>query len=143
MKLRIYHALILTVLIFVSCTTGYEADNFRYDYLFNDGNSKVWLIDEHYIDGKNIIPANTRDRQVMIFHSTGTVKIGKVKNISTPSMQIGHYYVNSDKKILEIKLDRKNWILEMTAISEDSISLKASSRSDIKEDLKLIPFPER
>lgn len=125
-----------------SCTTGYEADNFRYDYLFNDGNSKVWLIDEHYIGGENVIPANTRDRQVMIFHSSGTVKIGKVKNIGTPSMRIGHYYVNSDKKVLEIKIERQNWVLSMSAISEDSISLKATAKSDIKEDIKLIPFPE-
>lgn len=113
----------------------------KLDYLFHDSNSKVWIMNQHIVDSINIAPYNWRDKNLVIFYNNGKVYFTPVKSLGEPPL-VGTYYIDSDEKRLDIYVNKKNWILKMPYVNEDSIMFIHTKESDIDQDFQIKPFPQ-
>lgn len=135
--------LYITVLLLLSaCTAGFDLQSVKYDALFNDSNSKVWLMNKHWVNGVNISPYNFPDKNMVIFYNSGKVYIVPVKGLGTKLPIKGTYYVDSDEKLLEMTFKKEKWVMKMDYITEDSVMLVHTPKSDIEQDFQIIPLPE-
>lgn len=116
----------------------------HYDSLFNDGNSKVWMIQNVLIDGVDVTPTDKMSKDLMIFYRSRNVTIVPLKQMGAVVPKRGVYSLDSDDK--EIDLDfmetKESWKFDLVYVTEDSILM--SPRKDCQPEFKirLIPFPE-
>lgn len=137
---RIY---LIFPLIFVGCTTGISMESVDYNSLFNDSNSKVWLVNKVIIGNADISPVKNMDKDIMVFHVNGNCDYIALKDVTRKSPRKGYYYLNSNERTMII--DYKNgesWDLKLSYLTEDSILMEPTRKSDILIAVQLKPFPE-
>lgn len=139
--MRLFLGIILVASL-SGCTSGFDLNAVKLDNLFHDSNSKVWIMNQQIVDSVNIAPINWWDKNLVIFYNTGRVYFTPVKALGEQSPLVGSYYIDSDDKTVEIFLKKKNWILKMPYVSEDSIMLIHTKESEIEQDFQLKPFPQ-
>lgn len=139
--MRVILGIILSLSL-MGCTSGFDLNSVKLDNLFHDSNSKVWIMNQHIVDSVNIAPINWWDKNLVIFYNTGKVYFTPVKTLGEQPPLVGSFYIDSDEKRMEIFVDKKYWILNLPYVNEDSILLIHTSKSDIKQDFQLKPFPQ-
>lgn len=134
---------VLTSLIFSSCTTGVDLESVDYTSLFTDSNSKVWLVNKMLLQEANIAPIDNNDKDILIFHQNGHCDLISMKDLTRKPVRKGEFQLDSKKRLLTIEFyDKQNWDFEIPYITEDSILLNARKTSDIPFSIQLKPFPE-
>ena len=142
--MKLLSALILIISLF-SCTTGVTLRPVRYSALFNDYNSKVWIINKMIIDGVVVSPSETYDKHIMVFHyNQQHLDYIALRDITRKPPRKGYYFVDSDKKKLTIEFNDndENWIFDLVYLTEDSILMQSTTKSDFDATIQLKPFPE-
>jgi hypothetical protein len=138
--------LLFSALILASCTSNIRLKKVNYGSLLHNDNSKVWLINRQIVNNININNGHNWYKELMIFHSNGVVEIISMQDLGKKLPKKGHYYLNSDKKLLEISFTGKNgienWNMELTSLTEESIFMRPTKDSDTEISLQIIPFPE-
>lgn len=134
--------IIVLSLILIGCTGGIPLENVSYDSLLTDDNSKVWLINKQSINKVNFANNHVWNKDLMIFHKSGRVELIPLKAMGKALPKVGHFYLNSDDKILEITFPNEEWKMNLDYITEDSIYMKSVKGSDAKFDIQIIPLPE-
>ena len=126
-----------------SCSTGISLDSVDYGSLFDDSNSKVWLVNKHMVDNANITPVNFYDKEIMIFHKSGVVDCIALKEITRKKPRKGQYVLDSRNRTMKIEFeDDQIWDLDLSYITEDSILMEPTKNSDINIAVQLKPLPE-
>jgi hypothetical protein len=130
-------------LIAFSCTTGISLVSVDYGSLFNDSNSKVWLVNKHVVDNANITPIKLYDKEIMIFHNNGVVDCIALKDITRKKTRKGQYVLDSENRTMKIEFKNDQiWDLDLSYITEDSILMEPTKSSDINITVQLKPLPE-
>ena len=124
------------------CTSGFDLNAVKVDNLFHDSNSKVWIMNQHIVDSVNIAPYRWSEKNLVIFFNTGKVYFTPVKALGEQPPLVGTFYIDSDEKRMDIYVDKQNWILQMPYITEDSVMLLHTKKSEIKQDFQIKPFPQ-
>jgi len=137
-----YSTLSILTFILASCTSSVDLKSIDYSGLLDDGNSKVWIISEEEVAGTVISDPSLYRKKMIVFHNSGVVNMIPVNALGDREPERGYFFVNSDKKILNLEFKKELWVLEMVHLTEDSIVCKALSESDLQVNFKLIPFPE-
>ncbi len=133
-------SVIVLTFILSSCLMGTEVKAIRYDDLFHDRTSKVWVVNQVWINNSNISSRNNKEKDVMIFHENGIVDLIAMKNITRRSPEKGEFIVH--ERLLTIEyLERKD-IFEIAHVSEDSILLVPTEKSGNQYRIQLKPFME-
>ncbi|NVK63759.1 MAG: hypothetical protein HWE22_04195 [Flavobacteriales bacterium] len=130
------------LLVLTSCTAGVELKEVEYDYLMNDGNSKVWMIDQMIVKNSNIASPFDSEKELLIFYQSGRFQYIPVKQLGHQNGKVGNYVLFSKEKELKLYFKKKLWHFAMTEISEDAITLVPVENSDEQFTLKLIPLKE-
>ena len=137
---RIY---LIFPLIFAGCTTGISMDSVDYYSLFNDSNSKVWLVNKVIIENADIAPVTNTDKDIMVFHVNGNCDYIALKDVTRKSPRKGYYYLNSNERTMVIDFrNKESWDLKLSYLTEDSVLMEPTRNSDIQIAVQLIPFPE-
>ena len=114
-----------------------------YDSLFNDSNSKVWLVSKQVVDNANIAPIDLYDKELMVFHITGIVDCIALKDITRKKPKKGQYFLDSQKRTMKIEFEHDTlWDLDLRYITEDSILMEPTKKSDLNIAVQLKPLPE-
>ena len=115
----------------------------QYDYLLNDGNSKVWMIEQMVVDKSNITSRLDHEKELLIFYQSASFQYIPVKQLGHKIGKTGDYFLSSDEKELVLYFDDETtWQFNLTEISEDSIYLVPTGESDVDFSLQLVPLKE-
>ncbi len=136
---------ILSALLFIglfSCTAGIELKSVTYDHLFNDGNSKVWMINKMVVNRKNLTTPSNSNKEVLIFYVDGSIQYIPLKNLGSHQGNIGDYILHSDEKSLAIYFKESTWDFSLIKITEDTIYMTSTKDSDRNIALELVPLPK-
>jgi hypothetical protein len=136
--------LIYTIpLIAFSCSTGITLDSVDYGSLFDDSNSKVWLVSKQIVDNADISPIQTYDKDIMVFHKGGVVDYIALKDITRKKPRKGQYVLDSQNRTMKIEFENgRIWDLDLSYITEDSILMEPTKNSDLNIAVQLKPLPE-
>jgi hypothetical protein len=114
----------------------------HYDYLINDGNSKVWMIQQMIVNKSNITAQKDAQKELLIFFGTGRFQYIPIKQLGHKSGEVGSYFVFSSEKVVKMYFKEAIWKFKMKEISEDSIYLEPVKGSDAKFSMLLVPLKE-
>lgn len=131
---------VLFLLGLSACTPNAEMKSVQYDYLLNDGNSKVWMIEQMIVNKSNIAPQKNEDKELIIFYENGRFNYVPMKQLGDHTGKMGDYSLDSDKKNLKLYFLKNTWDFDMTEIDEDSIYLVPTPKSDVKFSIQLVPI---
>ncbi|MDP4798413.1 MAG: hypothetical protein NWR50_06060 [Crocinitomicaceae bacterium] len=129
--------------IFSACTTGVELESVDYTTLFTDSNSKVWIVNKMLLQDANIAPIKNEGKDILIFHHNGHCDLIAMKDLTRKPVRKGSFTLDSKKRLMSIIFDdREHWNFEIPYITEDSVLLNATKKSDIPYSIQIKPFPE-
>lgn len=129
------------IFLLFSCSTGMEIEPIDLSYVFNGSNSKVWMIDDIRYNNQSFAPHERRNRDIIVFYTSGKVLLGRLNEISN-KRTYGTYEVDSKKRTIKVKYKNITWNYRFSWNENDEITLKPINRILNKYDLILIPFPE-
>jgi len=113
-----------------------------YSTLFNDGNSKVWLVNKVVMGNAVVSPFKNYDKDLMIFHKGGRCDFIAMKDITRKSPQKADYFLNSRKHKISIEFAEFEMEFHLAYITEDSILMNPTHDSEYPYSIQLIPFQE-
>jgi len=116
--------------------------NVQYDYLLNDGNSKVWMIEQMIVDRTNISPQQDHQKELLIFYQSGQFQYIPLKGLGHKKGRVGNYFLDSEDKELKLYYKEEIWHFKLQEINEDSIYLVPLSDSKAQFSLELVPLKE-
>jgi hypothetical protein len=125
-----------------ACSTGVPLKAVPFEPIFHDNGSKVWMVDEVIIKGKNCAPIENADKDVIVFYDSGVCAFQPMKSIGDARGKKGEYAVYSDEGILSIRFQNERWDFKIKRIKNTRIELTPLKKSTFKYSLVLIPFPE-
>ena len=126
-----------------ACASNAEMKGVHYDYLINDGNSKVWMIEKMIVDKSNITSRLDHEKELLIFYQSGSFQYIPIKQLGHKTGRTGDYFLSSeDKELLLYFDDESTWEFNLTEISEDSVYLVPTTKSDVDFSIQLVPLKE-
>lgn len=128
--------------IIAGCSSGVELKPISLAPLFNDSNSKVWVIDEVNSGNKNFAPKINVEKDVVIFYQNGKCVFQPMNTLGDLEGKRGQYSLYSDENLISLFFTQEKWEFEINVQSQNKIILNPTKKSDIKYQLVLIPFPE-
>lgn len=130
-------------IIAYSCSTGISLNSVDYKTLFDDSNSKAWLVSKQVVDNADITPFHFNDKEIMVFHKRGVVDCIALKDITRKAPRKGKFTLDSQKRTMLIEFNNDQlWKLNLAYITEDSIMMEPARGSDINIAVQLKPLPE-
>ena len=137
-----YLYLILFIGVLSGCSEGVELRPISLAPLFNDSNSKIWIINEVNSGNKNLAPKINVEKDVVIFYESGKCILQPMNTIGDLEGKRGEYSLYPDENLISLFFAQEKWEFNINVQSENKIILSPTSNSDIKYQLVLIPFPE-
>jgi type II secretory pathway component PulC len=137
-----YLYLILFIGVLSGCSEGVELRPISLALLFNDSNSKIWIINEVNSGNKNFAPKINVEKDVVIFYESGKCILQPMNTIGDLEGKRGEYSLYPDENLISLFFAQEKWEFNINVQSENKIILSPTSNSDIKYQLVLIPFPE-
>lgn len=136
--------IIFGILLFglIGCTSSNDMISVRYDYLLNDGNSKVWMIDQMIIDKTNISSQYDHQKELLIFYQSGNFQYIPLQELGHRKGRIGSYFLDSEERKLKLHFKNEIWHFKLDELSEDSIYLTPLKDSKVDFSMQLVPLRE-
>ena len=133
--------LYLTLFIISSCTLDVELKPLNSTAIFNDGNSKMWLVDHLWSKQRDYANPDRDKKDIITFFESGRCSVQKLNTFGIEKGDIVDYKV-IDKKILILTGKGKVWKFKITKLSEDNIELTPMKGTHFKYVMDLVPITE-
>ena len=133
--------LFLILYIISSCTLDVELKPLNSTAIFNDGNSKMWLVEHLWIKERDYAHPNRNKKDIIVFYESGRCSVQKLNTFGIEKGDIVDYKV-VDKKILILTGKGKIWKFKITKLSEDNIELSPIKGTGFKYVMHLVPITE-
>lgn len=129
--------IVLLFFVFSSCNQQAGLEAVKIDYLLNDGNSKVWMISEEYVDNQLVSPQNQNFKNCIIFYADNQMAIQPLNSFGNRKPNYATYIIRERFMTIKFKNDVKQF--EVIAFTKDRIELESIQEN---EQLILIPLPK-
>jgi hypothetical protein len=136
-----FYSLLLVGLLFCACTLDVELKPLNSTAIFNDGNSKMWLVEHLWIKERDYAHPNRNQKDIITFYSSGKCSVQKLNTFGDEKGDIVDYRVVG-KKVLVLSGKGKVWKFRITKLSEDNIELTPMKGTDFKYVMKIVPVTE-
>ena len=133
--------LYLTLFIISSCTLDVELKPLNSTAIFNDGNSKMWLVNHLWRKQRDYANPDRNKKDIITFFESGRCSVQKLNTFGIEKGDIVDYKV-IDKKILILTGKGKVWKFKVTKLSEDNIELTPMKGTHFKYVMDLVPITE-
>ena len=134
--------LFIAVVTFAGCTSSARLKPISYDYLLNDGNSKVWMINQMVIEKTDIAPRKDTQKELMIFYNDGKFQYIPVQELGHKKGRIGSYFLDSEEKTLKLYFKEDTWHFKLKQITEDAIYMTPMQDSKVEFSLGIVPIKQ-
>lgn len=125
-----------------ACTANTEMKEVPSDYLLNDGNSKVWMIDQMIVGKTDISAQQNEEKELIIFYNSGRFQYIPIKQLGHSKGKTGTYALSSIDQELKLYFSEKIWHFKLNEISEDSVYLTPIKGSSANFSMQLVPLKE-
>ena len=133
---------ILSTLFFVSsCTLDVELKPLNSSAIFNDGNSKMWLVEHLWIKQRDYANPDRNKKDIITFYASGRCAVQKINTFGDERGDVVDYKV-IDKKFLILSGKGKVWKFKVTKLSEGNIELTPMKGTSFKYIMNLVPITE-
>ena len=120
--------LVLPILL-AACSGGVNLKSVDYYHLFNDSNSKVWLVNKVIVDNAVISPSYKYDKDIFVFHENRNCDYIALKDITRKNPKKGDYVLDSEDRNIKIEFDNNQiWDLDLIYLTEDSILMEPTEQ---------------
>lgn len=133
--------ILITLLFVSSCTLDVELKPLNSSAIFNDGNSKMWLVDNLWIKQRDYANPDRNKKDIITFYASGRCAVQKINTFGDEKGDVVDYKV-IDKKILILSGKGKVWKFIITKLSEDNIELSPMKGTTFKYVMNLVPITE-
>lgn len=133
--------ILITLLFVSSCTLDVELKPLNSSAIFNDGNSKMWLVDNLWIKQRDYANPDRNKKDIITFYASGRCAVQKINTFGDEKGDVVDYKV-IDKKILILSGKGKVWKFKITKLSEDNIELYPMKGTTFKYVMNLVPITE-
>ena len=134
--------IILTTLLLVSsCTLDAELKPLNSTAIFNDGNSKMWLVDHLWRKQRDYANPDRNKKDIITFYASGRCAVQKINSFGDERGDVVDYKV-IDKKFLILSGKGKVWKFKVTKLSEGNIELTPMKGTSFKYIMNLVPITE-
>lgn len=140
MKLRSILLACLHACLVFSCVTDGNLKKIDPYYVFHDNNSKVWMINHCYKDGKDHAPVSNKYKEIITFHKSSNCYVQPMNTFGDEAGRKGSFTVNGKKKTFAIEYQDETLNFRITALSHDRIVLAPEGK--FLYTLELVPVPE-
>ena len=134
-------AALLFLVILGSCSAGVDMRPVKFDNLFNDGNSKVWMINKMIVNKANVTSSEDHKKELLIFYINGNVQYLPMQDLGEQHGQVGSYILHSDDKKITLYFDEATWEFELIEIEEDSVYMAPTDNSEVQFSIQIVPLP--
>ena len=125
-----------------SCVHDYELKPIDPSCIFHANNSKVWLINHLFKEGKDFAPLSMKYKEMLVFHKSGYCYFYQVLNFQNGHHKKADYKIDKSSKQIQFLFKEIKWKFRIKSYSIDKIILVPISASDFNYQIELIPFPE-
>ncbi len=133
---------ILSILLFVSsCTLDVELKPLNSSAIFNDGNSKMWLVEHLWIKQRDYANPDRNKKDIITFYASGRCAVQKINTFGDEKGDVVDYKV-IDKKTLILSGKGKVWKFKIAKLSEQNIELSPMKGTAFKYVMNLVPVTE-
>lgn len=131
----------LLLYFITSCTLDVELKPLNSSAVFNDGNSKMWLVEHLWIKERDYAHPNWNKKDIITFYVSGRCSVQKLNTFGDEKGDVVDYQV-IDKKFLILTGKGKVWKFKITKLSEDNIELTPIKGTSFKYVMHLVPITE-
>ena len=124
-----------------SCTLDVELKPLNSSAIFNDGNSKMWLVEHLWIKERDYAHPNRNKKDIITFYVSGRCAVQKINTFGNEKGDVVDYKV-IDKKIVILSGKGKVWKFKITKLSEENIELTPMKGTSFKYIMNLVPITE-
>jgi hypothetical protein len=124
-----------------SCTLDVELKPLNSSAIFNDGNSKMWLVEHLWIKERDYAHPNRNKKDIITFYASGRCAVQKINTFGNEKGDVVDYKV-IDKKIVILSGKGKVWKFKVTKLSEENIELTPMKGTSFKYIMNLVPITE-
>jgi hypothetical protein len=96
-----------------SCTLDVELKPLNSTAIFNDGNSKMWLVDHLWIKQRDYANPDRNKKDIITFYASGRCAVQKINTFGNEKGDVVDYKV-IDKKIVILSGKGKVWKFKIT-----------------------------
>lgn len=132
---------LLFFFILTACTLDVELKPLNSSAAFNDGNSKMWLVDHLWVKQRDYANPDRNKKDIITFYDSGRCVVQKLNTFGDEKGDVVDYQVIG-KRILILRGKGKVWKFKITKLTEDMIELKPVKGSSFKYEMNLIPVTE-
>jgi hypothetical protein len=136
---RILKLVVLTMIL-NACVSDNDLITVNPSLVFHNNNSKVWLVNHKYKDGKDFSPLSLKYKEIIIFHKTGNFYMQKMNTLGDEIGQNGSFEVSNNLKKVKLDFYNQVWIFDPALLTNEKIILKP--KFNYNYTLELIPIPE-
>ena len=132
----------LLVLIFIlnACVSDNELLTVNPAFVFHNNNSKVWLVNHKYKNGKDFSPLSMKYKEIFIFHKTGNLYFQKMNTLGDEMGEKGAFEVSNNFKSAKFYFKDRVWVFDLKLLTNEKIIL--NPKFNYNFTLELIPIPE-
>jgi len=132
----------LLVLIFIlnACVSDNELLTVNPAFVFHNNNSKVWLVNHKYKNGKDFSPLSMKYKEIFIFHKTGNFYFQKMNTLGDEMGKKGSFKISNNFKSAKFYFKDKVCVFDLKLLTNERIILKPKFNYNFT--LELIPIPE-
>ena len=134
-------SLFLILYIISSCTLDVELKPLNSTAIFNDGNSKMWLVEHLWIKQRDYANPDRNKKDIITFYASGRCAVQKINTFGNEKGDVVDYKV-IDKKIVILSGKGKVWKFKITKLSEGNIELTPMKGTSFKYIMNLVPITE-
>ena len=124
-----------------SCTLDVELKPLNSSAIFNDGNSKMWLVEHLWIKERDYAHPNRNKKDIITFYASGRCAVQKINTFGNEKGDVVDYKV-IDKKIVILSGKGKVWKFKITKLSQENIELTPMKGTSFKYIMNLVPITE-
>ncbi len=128
------------ILLLSACVSDNELITVDSAFVFHNNNSKVWLVNHKYKNGKDFSPLSLQYKEIIIFHKSGNFYIQKMNTLGDEMGQKGSFQVSNNFKKVKLYFKDQIWIFDLSMLTNEKIILKP--KINYAFALELIPIPE-
>jgi len=129
------------LIIISSCTLDVELKPLNSSAVFDDGNSKMWLVDHLWVKQRDYANPERNQKDIITFYASGRCAVQKLHTFGDEKGDVVDFKVIG-KKQLVLSGKGKVWKFKITKLTEDEIELTPMKGTNFKYVMHLVPVTE-
>ena len=138
MKIVLFFFLLISI---SACTLDVELKPLNSSAIFDDGNSKMWLVEHLWLKQRDYTNPDRNKKDIITFFASGKCAVQKINTFGNEKGDVVNFQVIGKKKLI-LTGKGKVWKFRITQLTENNIELRPLKGTQFKYIMNLVPITE-